>query len=126
VGENNIFTGTAGAAADGFAGFATAEGTLRARIAADAVGKEVKLYVRPEHTRLSETAETENAIPVTVTEVAFEGAFITVHGQAEGGKVITAEIRNDGSATVPATGSKLFAAFDAARAALLPDANVRK
>lgn len=126
VGENNIFTGTAGTAADGFAGFETANGTLRARIAADAVGKPVKLYVRPEHTRLTPAASGENAIPVTITEVAFEGAFITVHGQAEGGKVITAEIRNDGSATVPATGSSLFASFDATSAALLPEANVRK
>ena len=34
-------------------------------------------------------------------------------------------IRNDGAATVPEVGAKLHARFDAARASLLPDANVR-
>ena len=44
---------------------------------------------------------------------------------SESGKTITAEIRNDGAATVPEVGAKLHARFDAARASLLPDANVR-
>jgi len=126
VGENNVFEGTAGAPADGLAGFDTAHGTFRARLAADAVGKPVKLYVRPEHTTLSKTKGKENSVPVSITEVAFEGAFITVHGISDSGKTITAEIRNDGSATVPEVGTKLHAHFDAARASLLPDANVGK
>ena len=125
VGENNIFEGTAGTAAEGIAAFDTAHGSFRARLAADAVGKPVKLYVRPEHTTLAKTKATENSVPVTITEVSFEGAFITVHGISESGKTITAEIRNDGSATVPEVGAKLHARFDAARASLLPDANVR-
>lgn len=125
VGENNVFEGSAGVAADGIASFDTALGSFRARLAADAVGKAVKLYVRPEHTTLAKTKAGENSVPVTVTEVSFEGAFITVHGVSENGKVITAEIRNDGSATVPEIGAKLHARFDAARASLLPDANVR-
>jgi spermidine/putrescine transport system ATP-binding protein len=107
------------------AGFDTAHGSFRARLAADAVGKPVKLYVRPEHTMLAKTKASENSVPVTITEVSFEGAFITVHGISESGKTITAEIRNDGSATVPEVGSKLHARFDAARASLLPDVNVR-
>ncbi|WP_430463691.1 ABC transporter ATP-binding protein [Tabrizicola sp.] len=125
VGENNVFEGSAGVAADGIASFDTALGSFRARLAPDAVGKAVKLYVRPEHTTLAKTKAGENSVPVTVTEVSFEGAFITVHGVSENGKVITAEIRNDGSATVPEIGAKLHARFDAARASLLPDANVR-
>ena len=125
VGENNIFEGTAGPAADGMAAFDTPHGSFRARLAADAVGKPVKLYVRPEHTTLAKTKASENSVPVTVTEVSFEGAFITVHGLSHSGKTITAEIRNDGAATVPEVGAKLHARFDAARAALLPDANVR-
>ncbi|MFN3577950.1 MAG: TOBE domain-containing protein, partial [Tabrizicola sp.] len=124
VGENNIFTGTVGTVADGMAAFETPEGTFRARIAPEAQGKALKLYVRPEHTLLTETPG-ENAIPVTVAEVAFEGAFISVHARTEKGMTITAEIRNDGSATVPDLGAKLHARFDPARAALLPDANVR-
>jgi spermidine/putrescine transport system ATP-binding protein len=125
VGENNIFEGTAGTAADGIAAFDTAHGSFRARLAADAVGKPVKLYVRPEHTTLAKTKASENSVPVTITEVSFEGAFITVHGISESSKTITAEIRNDGAATVPEVGAKLHARFDAARASLLPDVNVR-
>jgi spermidine/putrescine transport system ATP-binding protein len=125
VGENNIFDGTAGAPSAGMAGFDTAYGTLRARIAPDAVGQKLRLYVRPEHTVLSAVAASENSIPVTVSEVSFEGAFISILAHSADGKLITAEIRNDGSATVPDIGAKLHASFDAARAALLPDANVR-
>jgi len=125
VGENNIFDGRPGPLAEGMAGFETAHGRFRARLAADAVGKPVKLYVRPEHTILSPAAGPENSVPVTVTEVSFEGAFISVLTEAEGGKGIAAEIRNDGSATVPDIGARLYAGFDAQRAALLPDANVR-
>ncbi len=126
VGENNIFEGTAGPLADGKAGFDTAHGAFRARMAADAVGKTVKLYVRPEHTTLSQTKGAENSVPVTVSEVSFEGAFIAVHAVTDSGKTIVAEIRNDGAATVPDVGAKLHATFNAARAGLLPDANVGK
>ncbi|MEZ5797353.1 MAG: ABC transporter ATP-binding protein [Paracoccaceae bacterium] len=125
VGENNIFEGSTGAVADGMAAFDTAEGSLRARLAPEAAGKPVKLYVRPEHTILSGTAGAQNSIPVTVTEVSFEGAFISVHAQTAKGKTIVAEIRNDGSATVPATGAAMHAGFAAGLASLLPDANVR-
>jgi len=125
VGENNIFEGNAANVAAGMASFETAHGTFRARLAADAMGKQVKLYVRPEHTVLSAKAGAENSVPVTVSEVSFEGAFIAVHAKSDSGKTVVAEIRNDGSATVPEVGAKLHASFDATRAALLPDANVR-
>jgi len=125
VGENNIFDGTVGAAASGMAGFDTAYGTLRGRVAPDAMGQNLRLYVRPEHTVLTATKAAENSVSVTVSEVSFEGAFISVLTHGEDGKLITAEIRNDGSASVPDIGTKLYASFDAARAALLPDANVR-
>jgi spermidine/putrescine transport system ATP-binding protein len=125
VGENNVFDGTPGAISGGMAGFETAEGTFRARISPEAAGKPVKLYVRPEHTILSDRAAPENSVPVTVTEVSFEGAFISVHAQTEKGKALLAEIRNDGQATVPDLGAKLHASFAAERAGLLPDANVR-
>ena len=125
VGENNIFDGKAAAISGGMAGFETAYGTLRARINDDAKDKALRLYVRPEHTLLSATKAAENSIPVTVSEVSFEGAFISVLCHSDDGKLIVAELRNDGSATVPDIGTKLHASFDAARAALLPDANVR-
>jgi spermidine/putrescine transport system ATP-binding protein len=121
VGENNIFTGEVGQSADGYAQFRTPHGVLRARQGAGAVGKAAKLYVRPEHLTLQSTPASENSIPVIVGDVAFEGNFITVSSLSESGMALISEIRNDGSATVPAEGSKLFARFDAERAAILPD-----
>jgi spermidine/putrescine transport system ATP-binding protein len=124
VGENNIFTGEAQNAAAGMASFATPHGTFRARLG-DLGGKAGKLYVRPEHTLLSASAGPENSIPVTVGDVSFEGNFITVHATSDSGAALTSELRNDGSATVPDRGAKLFMSFDAGRASILPDANVR-
>jgi spermidine/putrescine transport system ATP-binding protein len=125
VGENNIFEGTTGPVSDGMAVVTGPHGAFRGRIAPEAQGKTVRLYVRPEHTRLSKTAAAENSVQIDVTEVAFEGAFISVHGQAAGGKRISAEVKNDGLTQVPGVGETVFATFDAARALLLPDANVR-
>jgi spermidine/putrescine transport system ATP-binding protein len=121
VGENNTFDGTIGAVADGYAQFSTPQGDFLARLGAGAVSGASKLYVRPEHTNLSGSPAAENSVPVTVGDVSFEGAFIAVSGMTEQGARLTAEIRNDGSATVPAPGTKLFMTFDAARAAILPD-----
>ncbi len=121
VGENNTFTGSIGAAADGYASFATPHGTFRARLGQGAKTGTSKLYVRPEHTNLAPSAAAENSVPVTVGDVSFEGAFIAVSGTSDAGAHLTAEIRNDGSATVPAPGSRLFMTFDPARAAILPD-----
>lgn len=123
VGENNIFDGKIGVFVDGIAAFETAYGKFRARIASSAVGKALRLYVRPEHTLLSGKKSPENSVPVTVTEVSFEGAFISVLTHSADGKLIVAELRNDGSATVPEIGSKMHASFAAPLAALLPDAN---
>lgn len=127
VGENNIFEGSVGPVSDGMAALDGPAGKFRARIAPDAVGKPVKLYVRPEHTKLSPKAAAENSVAIEVTEVAFEGAFISIHGKGADGKTISAELRNDGAGatSLPVVGDKLFASFDAARALLLPDANVR-
>jgi spermidine/putrescine transport system ATP-binding protein len=125
VGENNIFEGTVGAVSEGVAALTGPHGSFRARISPEAQGKALKLYVRPEHTVLSQTQGAENSVAMEVTEVAFEGAFISVHGAAAGGKRLSAEVKNDGVTQVPAVGDKVFASFDAARALLLPDANVR-
>jgi spermidine/putrescine transport system ATP-binding protein len=125
VGENNIFEGTVGPVADGMAGLSSAHGSFRGRITPEAQGKAVKLYVRPEHTRLTKVAASENSVEMEVTEVAFEGAFISVHGSAAGSKRLSAEVKNDGVTQVPGVGEKVFATFDAARALLLPDVSVR-
>ena len=126
VGENNIFEGAIGPVAEGMASLVGPLGTFRGKITPEAQGKAVKLYVRPEHTRLSKAGAGENSIEIEIREVAFEGAFISVHGQATGGKRISAEVKNDGVTVVPAVGEKVFATFDAARALLLPDVTVRE
>jgi spermidine/putrescine transport system ATP-binding protein len=121
VGENNIFKGSVKQSADGMASFDTAIGTFHARLPASSTGTNIKLYVRPEHMVLQSAPGAENSVPVTLSEVAFEGNFITVHGVTENGTVLTAELRNDGTASVPATGSNMFMAFDARNSSILPD-----
>jgi spermidine/putrescine transport system ATP-binding protein len=121
VGEMNILGGQVGQVADGYASYTTPHGTFKARLGQAVNGSPVKLYIRPEHMSLSATGSDENAIPVTVGEIAFEGNFITVSAKAETGADLTAEIRNDGSATMPERGARMFMRFDPARAAILPD-----
>jgi len=121
VGEMNILGGEIGQTADGFAGYSTPHGIFRARVAPGAANGPAKLYIRPEHIVLSPSGDGENAVPVTIGEVAFEGNFITVSAASDSGAQLTAEIRNDGSATVPERGSRLFMRFDPARGAILPD-----
>ncbi len=120
VGENNILTGTVAERGQGMAAYDTALGRLRARMDAAAEGA-VKLYVRPEHMRLSESAGAENSVPVTVGDIAFEGNFISVQARADNGMVLVAELRNDGTGAMPAVGARMHMSFDAARAAILPD-----
>ena len=121
VGENNIFTGDIQNASEGMAQFATTHGTFRARLVAGASGKNAKLYIRPEHVTFADQPAAENSLPVTVGDVSFEGNFISVHAVSDSGAPFVAELRNDGSASVPAPGSRLHAHFDAARASILPD-----
>jgi spermidine/putrescine transport system ATP-binding protein len=106
---------------DGKASFATAIGTFEARFAGKKSDTSLKLYVRPEHTILSSKARTENSVAVTVGDVSFEGPFIVVSAVSQNGTHLTAELRNDGLATVPAPGTKMHMSFDAAKAAILPD-----
>lgn len=104
----------------------TPHGTFRARIADGVGGAGVKLYVRPEHMKFSDTAAAENDVAVTISEVAFEGNFISVKAMTDSGMAMVSELRNDGSASIPEVGKKLHVSFDAARAAILPDASGAK
>ncbi|WP_103256752.1 ABC transporter ATP-binding protein [Tabrizicola aquatica] len=124
VGENNVFQGEVQHAAAGMASFTTPHGQFRARLG-DLSGKIGKLYVRPEHTIITATPAAENSVPVTVSDISFEGSFIAVHATSDTGAHLTSELRNDGSATVPEKGVRVHMSFDPARAAILPDANVR-
>ncbi|NJM84326.1 MAG: ABC transporter ATP-binding protein [Tabrizicola sp.] len=123
VGENNIFTGKVENPSQGMASFSTPHGTFRARLGdVGSGGVQARLYVRPEHTLLMAAPGPENSIPVTVAEVSFEGNFVAVHAVSDSGAKLMAEVRNDGSATLPAVGDRMHMAFDAGRAAILPDA----
>jgi spermidine/putrescine transport system ATP-binding protein len=121
VGENNILTGDVKKASNGMASFATAIGNFRARLAGEAKGKAVKLYIRPEHMSLTAKPGKENSVPVTIADVSFEGNFISVQAKAANGTHLVAELRNDGSATVPNAGTKMHMTFDAERSSILPD-----
>ena len=121
VGENNILTGSVENMGDGMARFATAIGTFKARIGDAGKSKLSKLYVRPEHVQLSQNAGAGNSVPVTISDVSFEGNFIAVQAVTDQGITLVAELRNDGSATVPDTGTKMHMVFDAERASILPD-----
>ena len=122
VGENNIFTGELKPDSR----FATAGGELAAT-AGPGVKQGVKsrLYVRPEHAYLADAAlNGMNSIPVSVTDVAFEGNFISVQLVDDKGKQLVVETRNDGKAVVPAAGARMYFTFDTAHAVVLADENV--
>ncbi|MBB4063961.1 ABC transporter ATP-binding protein [Gellertiella hungarica] len=120
VGENNVLTGTITGESGGSASFETALGTFAARLGPGA-GKESKLYLRPEHLRLTAEPTAANRIPVEVTDVAFEGNFISIHTRDATGKALVSEARNDGRSQIPERGARLFAEFDADQAVILAD-----
>jgi spermidine/putrescine transport system ATP-binding protein len=122
VGENNIFKGAMKAGSR----FVSDNGEFAATLG-PGVTEAVKsrLYVRPEHAQLTDApAAGQNAIGVTVTDVAFEGNFISVQTVDDKGKHLVVETRNDGKAVIPARGSRKFFCFDAAHAAILADETV--
>ncbi len=120
VGENNIFNGELAGTSDGLARFKTASGTFEARLGPNvAPGARSRLYVRPEHARLTLDAQTRNSIPVEVSDVAFEGNFISVQSRDATGQLLVAEARNDGSTMVPQPGSRMHFSFDPARGVIL-------
>ncbi|PZR00182.1 MAG: ABC transporter ATP-binding protein [Cereibacter sphaeroides] len=120
VGENNILGGEIAGVADGKAQFRTPSGDFTARVGQGVTqGSKARLFLRPEHARLLASPGAGNSIPVEVTDVAFEGNFITVHARDEKGQVYISEARNDGSASVPGAGEKRHIVFDADHAVVL-------
>ena len=117
VGENNIFAGELSATHEGIASFNTASGTFQARMGPNPNGK-LRLFLRPEHVKLQAEAAATNSIPVEVTDVAFEGNFISIQSRDATGQVLVAETRNDGT-VIPSRGDKLHMVFDAHNALVL-------
>lgn len=123
VGENNIFEGTLISKDNRTAQFKTEFGIFTASTRAPLpAGTPLRLYLRPEHARLEpKSSSTQNQIPVTVTDISFEGHFINVLAMTDQGRSLIAEIRNDGSSTIPEIGSRHHFVFDPERAHLLAD-----
>jgi spermidine/putrescine transport system ATP-binding protein len=121
VGENNVLTGETKDVSGGMANFVSPIGTFRARLGTAEKQSGLKLYVRPEHTVISQKPGAENSVPVTIEDVSFEGSFIAIQGRTDKGTLMTAEVPNDGKATVPDIGAKLHMSFAANLASILPD-----
>ena len=124
VGENNVFPGRVIAASSGTGRVETAFGTFHARLGPGiSQGMMAKLYVRPEHSYLGPaSSEGMNALPVEITEVAFEGNFVNVHAKGELGGAYMAQVRNEPGATFPDVGEQLQLSFARDAGVVLSDA----
>ena len=121
VGENNILGGDVTGSAAGLADFRTNSGSFKARLGPGLTpGAKLRMYLRPEHARLTrDVGAGENAIAVTVSDVAFEGNFISIQSHDATGQLLVAELRNDGKAAIPAVGENLQMVFDPKNAVIL-------
>jgi spermidine/putrescine transport system ATP-binding protein len=126
VGENNIFKGKVKSIDGTKCSFETDAGIFTATLgpAVDA-NTIARLYVRPEYSRLQATPAEGNSLPVTVTDISFEGNFIHVHAADKTGRHVMIETRNDGTVTLPAVGSQNYLCFDAANARVLADQGMK-
>jgi spermidine/putrescine transport system ATP-binding protein len=126
VGETNRVPGQVVGLDNGLARFHTPNGLFLARPGPGvAVGCRGKLYVRPEHARLTSDPGAANRIPLRVVEVAFEGCFINVHGQDAGGHAHMIQMRNDLAAPPPTVGDQCGFTFAPDQAVVLADAGAR-
>jgi spermidine/putrescine transport system ATP-binding protein len=120
VGESNIFKGELVTVNAGQGNFKTDTGIFTARLGPN-LDASAKLYVRPEHVTLTNAPAEANAVSVEVTDIAFEGNFISILTRDGSGRTIVSEMRNEGQGLEIERGAKLFAAFDADRAVILSD-----
>ncbi|MCW6510528.1 ABC transporter ATP-binding protein [Lichenifustis flavocetrariae] len=126
VGENNRVPGKVVGLENGMARFHTPAGLFLARLGPGIqVGSTAKLYVRPENARLTDAVEGDNNVPLRISEVAFEGSFINIHGHDAGGHAHIVQMRNDRDASVPAVGDQRGLTFSPEHAVVLADAGAR-
>jgi len=126
VGENNIFKGKVKSIDGGKCAFETDAGTFTAAAGPNVDASTIaRLYVRPEYSKLQASPGTGNSLPVTVTDISFEGNFIHVHAADKTGRHVMVETRNDGTVTLPAVGSQQYLCFDAANARVLADQGMK-
>jgi spermidine/putrescine transport system ATP-binding protein len=123
VGENNIFSGRIASASGNACSFASGSGSFSAMIGPGVdMSTPARLYVRPEHCWLAPSPPpSANSLPVTVTDVSFEGNFIHIHVKDSAGRRFMVEKRNEGPAALPAEGSKHHLSFEASHGFVLAD-----
>src|SRR5690606_12976621 len=122
VGENNAFFGSVTGVGDGMAEVETGFGRLRGRNLRNLKqGDKAILFVRPEALRLANGAGDACALESDVLTNELEGAMAHLRlARPEGGKPITLSLTNDGKSVAAAPGTRVRAAFDPARAVVLP------
>jgi spermidine/putrescine transport system ATP-binding protein len=127
VGENNIFKGKVSAASGSDCTFETDAGAFQATLGPGVDASTLaRLYVRPEYAKLSASpAASGNSLPVTITDVSFEGNFIHVHANDRTGRHLLVETRNDGTVTLPPVSSQQYLCFEAANARVLADQGMK-
>jgi len=127
VGENNILNGKLIDISGNAAKYQTDLGTFNVTVGPKVdTATPSRFYLRPEHSRLVSAAEAgANSVPVEVTDVAFEGNFISIQSRSASGQTLVMEARNDRQTTIPAPGERLHFAFDAENAVILADETVR-
>lgn len=123
VGENNILSGKLTDISGNAAKYQTDLGTFDVMLGPKVgVTTPARFYLRPEHSRLAkEPAAGANSVPVEVTDIAFEGNFISIQSRSGNGQTLVVEARNDSQTAIPARGDKLHFIFDADNAMILAD-----
>lgn len=123
VGENNILSGKLTDISGNAAKYQTDLGTFDVMLGPKVgVTTPSRFYLRPEHSRLAkEPTAGANSVPVEVTDIAFEGNFISIQSRSPNGQTLVVEARNDSQTTIPARGDKLHFIFDADNAMILAD-----
>ena len=123
VGENNILNGKLLDISGNAAKYRTDLGTFDVTLGPKVDGATPsRFYLRPENSRLSnQAANGVNSVPVEITDVAFEGNFISIQSKSANGQTLVVEARNDSRTTIPAPGEKLHFVFDPEHAVILAD-----
>src|SRR5690606_37425284 len=110
VGETNAIPGKVHSVEGGIAAVDTGIGLLRGRAGAGiSVGKNAKIYVRPE--ALSPAVGGDDVISATVERIDFEGAFALAHGRLKDGSPMVVSIPSTDLASAPAIGGQAAFGF---------------
>lgn len=77
------------------------------------------LAVRPEYVRFDQTKNVENSLPVTVTEVVYNGSCLSISAVSPEGKTVLVDVPDSGLAPQP--GESGFVSWQSSDGFLLPE-----